>query len=83
MFDFAERYQPQRVMFKKMETPLFETPSYARPCKMTEASGEKHTFDFQVGFLTFGQGLFLREAIRENTIFDLGRSGNAIFDPAE
>ena len=37
-------------MHNKMETPLCEAPSHARLCKITEASSETHTFDFQVGF---------------------------------
>ena len=47
---------------------------------MTEALSETHTFDFQLRFLTFGRKVFLREALRENTIFDWGRRGDAIFD---
>ena len=46
---------------------------------MTKALGETPTFDVRIGCSTVGRRVFLWEALRENTTFDVGRRDDAIY----
>ena len=72
--------RPQRATPRKMETLFSEAQLHVLLCRMTEAVGETLTFDVRIGCSTFGRRVFLWEALRENTTFDWGRRGDAIFD---
>ena len=72
--------RPQRATPRKMETLFSEAQLHVLLCRMTEAVGETLTFDVRIGCSTFGRRVFLWDALRENTTFDWGRRGDAIFD---
>ena len=70
--------RPQRATPRKMETPFSEAQWHARLFRMTEALSETRTFDFQVGFPTFGRRVFVRRPMRTHH-FRLGTKGRCYF----